>query len=191
MDGINNPMKIQDIFEGRDAPLYHGTSLFLAAVILTENTISAKTYHEDTRLMGLGGIPSFNDADDHSVYGVSLTRDYQKGLDFGDVVFEINQRKLSQTNKIIPFDFWAANLKNPSLRGNNPHKSADGYEFEEFCVGDIKPATKYITTIYMRHNRYNSLKRFPENAASFKVLENDQRFKIVENNRKVRTPQSY
>ena len=172
-------MKIQDLFEGRDAPLYHGTSLHTAALILTENVFRAKTAHEDSRLSGLGGNISFGSTGENQVYGVSLTREYQKGLDFGNVSFEIDQRRLAQTNKIIPFDFWGANLKSPSLRGHNPYKNADSYEFEEFCVGEIKPATKYIIAIYMKQNRYNFMKRFAENATDLKTLENDSRFKVV------------
>ena len=148
------------LVEGRDAPLYHGTHVGAALQILKTDAIAANSYHEASRMAGLGGDPSF-EKQASAIQGVSLTRSREQALhfDFGEVVFELDQRKLAQTNKLIPFDYWAAgHLDQPSLRGHNPYPGGDQNEAEEFCVGPIKPVSRYITAIYMSRKRqgYNS-----------------------------------
>jgi hypothetical protein len=144
------------LVEGRDAPLYHGTHLGAALEILRTNRIKANSYHEPSRLAGLGGMPSF-DKNADSVTGVSLTRSREQALhfDFGEIVFELDQRKLSYTHKLIPFDYWGAgHLNEPNMRGQ-PAISGDKNEAEEFCVGPISPANKYIMAIYMNRKRHS------------------------------------
>lgn len=150
-------MKYVELIEGRDAPLYHGTYLGAALRILATDTIEARSHHESARMAGLGGMPSFDDDKADLIRGVSLTRSRAQALhfDFGPIVFELDQRKLARTNKLIPFAYWGAgHLSEPSVRGHRP-KGVDPNEAEEFCVGAIKPATRYIIAIYYRRQQYN------------------------------------
>lgn len=150
--------------EGRDAPLYHGTHLAAALEILKNDTIEARSSHETSRIAALGGQPSLGQTTE-AIQGVSLTRSRDQALhfEFGEIVFELDQRKLSQTHKLIPFDYWSAgHLNEPSGRGHHlPH--TDKNEAEEFCVGAIKPASRYITAIYMSRRRYGyNTKHYPQ-----------------------------
>jgi hypothetical protein len=137
------------ITEGRDAPLYHGASFFGAISIIKANEIEAST-SQDRSVYTVSNRPS----GDHEqpVHGVSLTRNKRTAFDFGWVVFEIDQRKLAQTNRMLPLDYWSADdprSKKPTKRGPNQHPLGDRYESEEFCVGPIKPLNRYLKAIYM------------------------------------------
>jgi len=129
------------LIEGRDAPLYHGSSVAGALSILKGDEIWAGTQHQKSALSGLGR------KGDAPVFGVSLSRNMRTAFYFGAAVFEIDQRRLAQNYKIIPFDYWSAgNPKDISKRGKGP---GNQYEYEEFCVGSIKPLRRYLRAIHM------------------------------------------
>ena|SRR6185312_588459 len=181
-------MKLTEIFETssiltemRESFLYHGTHFKAALSILQDDEFKANSYHETSKLNGLGRAetnPFKTIATEAKVWGVSLTRSMDQGFYSGEVVFALDQRKLKQTNKIIPFDFWGATKpKEKAFRGHNPNPSGDKYEFEEFCVNAIKPASRYITAIYMTRSRHNyNLMNFPKYVAP---LFNHPLFKII------------
>lgn len=141
------------LFEGRDAPLYHGTSYSSAIKAIDGNRIDARTSHYDADL-GLEYIKNYS----HRKMGVSLSRNLTLAFGFGPVVFEINQRKLAQTFKLIPIDFWSlsdnVNNKNYSYRAhpdfNLKNNGGDRYEFEEFCIGAIEPLSRFLTAIRIK-----------------------------------------
>ncbi len=119
-------MRLHQITEGRDAPLYHGVRFDHAAKQLKENRIEGRT----TQRFWPGGRRL---KDDHPEYkdsfwlkGVSLTRDINYAKHWADIVYVIDQTKLSQRYKIIPFNWGYANAKS---RGQH-HKR----EREEFVV---------------------------------------------------------
>ena len=133
---------LEIINEGRDAPLYHGCSFFAATSIIQHDEIWAGTQHSSDKL--------YMDGEDEEIFGVSLSRSKSLSANFGPVVFEIDQRRLAQTRKIVPLDYWSAsNPRKPSLRGHNPHPGGDRYEFEEFCLGHIQPLSRYLLAIHM------------------------------------------
>lgn len=137
------------IIEGRDAPLYHGASFFAALSIIKADEISARTTI-DQSVLTVSKRPAV-DAE-QPIDGVSLTRDRAMAFDFGYVVFEIDQRKLSQTNRLLPIDYWAADdprSKKPTLRGPNQNPMGNRYEAEEFCIGPIKFLSRRLNAIYM------------------------------------------
>lgn len=140
-------MLLKDIFliEGRDAPLYHGTSLGNALKIIKGNEIWGGTQHDLNR-------------DDEPVFGVSLTRSKHLAQGFAGnngVVFELDQAKLVQNHKLVPIDYWAFhNPKKKSLRGLGPHVGGDRYEYEEFCVGSIEPLNRFLKAIHMTGKGY-------------------------------------
>lgn len=118
----------QPMTAGRDAPLYHGTSLDSAVRILDSNTIRGGSDYQ---------------SEEDAFYrqkGVSLTRDKRfaetwRGM---GVVFVLDQTKLDHDYKIRARDYF--------YNGFTKDKRS---EREEFVPGDIKNLTKYLRKIYI------------------------------------------
>lgn len=157
-------MRYLDIInEGRDAPLYHGTGIGAAILILQSNKIIART-EQDSRFLagyGLKSVKLPQGFDDSPVQGVSLSRSKAFAETFGEIVFELDQRKLAQTNKIVPYDFWsaAAPKNDPSQRSQRGY-GIRKYEYEEFCVGPIDPLSRYLIAIYMTQKKHDFVTRY-------------------------------
>lgn len=119
----------QFIVEGRDAPLYHSTSIENADQIIRTNRISSS--------MNLGAMPN-----------ISLTRDFRfaEGWRYNDVVFELNQAKLIQTNKIKPYNYFddKARRRNSSYEKFNFENQS-----EERAIRDIFPLDRCLTKIIL------------------------------------------
>jgi hypothetical protein len=170
--------------EGRDAPLYHGSGLVGAASIIKGNEIWGATQHEITALNNMGrGDPM----EDHpTMFGVSLSRNIRIARGFGDVVFELDQRKLAQTYKIIPHDYWSAgnpHSKKLSKRAQSTEKeNGDRYEYEEFVLGSIMPLKRYLTAIHITTKVFNtfeeSKKRRPEMSTCVSLVLNHPLLKV-------------
>jgi len=135
----------QYLEEGRDAPLYHGTDNTIK--VLDSNTLKGNNSHSYKTLMI--DKPGY-------ATGVSLTRNlkvasqFQKWADHTNyAILELDQRKLAQSHKIIPVNFWnGVNKKEPSRAKSLP-KQEVGSEYEEFVLGDIKNLDKYIKRIFI------------------------------------------
>lgn len=109
-----------DLVEGRDAPLYHGTSICNGANALHLNMLFASHAYED------------------DPFGVSLTRDLNVAKDFhGEVIFALDQRALAQRYKITPF---AATAHDGMYHG----KHTENAEYEEVVHGNIVPLDHYL-----------------------------------------------
>ena len=127
------------ITEGRDAPLYHGTSEIAAHHIIRDNCIKAETQHpsmysfvNDTRFS-------------RNEYGISLSRSLETAMAWRDaVVFEIDQRKLVQTHKVYPINVGAG-----WFNQNGTRSAKFEQLFEERVVGDIKPLDRYLLRIWV------------------------------------------
>jgi len=120
--------------EGRDAPLYHGTTLKFGMKILNMNELVSRRSWQDE-----GTSVSFSRNIKHARY---LT--IMKNAAEGHIIFELDQRKLAQRYKIVPVnDRKLTRDKRPmySHNGNN--------EFEERIKGDIKDVSKYILKLYI------------------------------------------
>lgn len=137
------------ITEGRDAPLYHGTTLYNAAAALDIDKLQTNTSDGDHR------------------NSISLTRnfDFAKhwamvncGVFRSATVLVLSQTKLAQTHRIFPHNYWAdphsltygaksspTRLTSVNTYGINSEPKAN--EFEEYLVKDIKPLSKYLTKI--------------------------------------------
>lgn len=119
-------MRYYQLTEGRDAPLYHGVRHNHAIEQIQRNRIEGRT----TQRFWPGGKrlqdnhPEYNDS--FWLKGVSLTRNFAYAKHWADVVYVIDQRKLSQRYKIVPFNWGYANAKN---RGPDPKR-----ETEEFVI---------------------------------------------------------
>jgi hypothetical protein len=128
--------------EGRDAPLYHGTTSSFAVSIIEGNSIKAHTDHFSKKV--------FNNIDHKHPHiknekGISLTRDVKFALSWPGkygIVFELDQRKLAQRHKLIPIKIEGV------LRGGNRNEYA--HMAEEFIIGDIKDLDKYLTKIIIK-----------------------------------------
>lgn len=121
----------QFIAEGRDAPIYHTSTLSDAAKIIKTNVLK----------MGNNG-------------SISFTREIRHAEWFNDVIFVLNQAKLAQNYKLIPI--WD---KKPELIGQPKtpmHMWKGSNEFEERIHGrDITDFDKYIVSILVKEKQMN------------------------------------
>lgn len=132
-------MFISDLLEGRDAPLYHGTSMWVAEEILSADALSAHTRHK---------LPLV----DKTVMGVSLSRSLRTSRRFGSVIFELDQSKLARKHRIVPIDYFHnrhSRTLDPDEVDPNYERRRGGYaEAEEFVVGDIKKLSRYLRAVH-------------------------------------------
>jgi len=131
-------MRHQQLIEGRDAPLWHGVAHYHSINQLNQNFIEGTTtqrFWPDGRRLK-DNHPDYRDS--FWLKGVSLTRDIKYAQGWGDIVYEIDQRALSQRYKIMPFN-WG--YSGHGIR-NQHHKR----EREEFVIlGRIyKSMTQFI-----------------------------------------------
>jgi hypothetical protein len=123
-------MNLQDLFENRSFPLYHGTSIFKASEIIKQNAILSATTHTRHPVFGK----------ENAVNGVSLTRSSIVAHRFGPVVFVLDQSKLRQKYRIEPMDYW-------HYEAGDNRRQYNYEEQEEFLVGTIAPLSRYLTAI--------------------------------------------
>lgn len=149
-------MLICDLFEGRDAPLYHGTAFYNARRILANNTFEAKTMQDHSRTT-------------KEIYGVSLTRDPRFAKTFGPVVFVLDQTKLRHNYKIMPVDYWGHS--NEISMGPQSQKKKGKYaEAEEFVVGPVTNADRYIMAINIDSKSLKSYQEAVINTDQLSIL---------------------
>lgn len=126
-------MRLFEMFnlsEGRDAPLFHGTSLFNADTALRENKLAARTEHF-TR-------------EEKTLTGVSLSRNMAVSENFGTVIFVLDQKKIAARHKMIPTDYWGFS---PAITNMSSRRRGEFAEAEEFVVGDLANLDRYIISI--------------------------------------------
>lgn len=99
----------QYLEEGRDAPLYHATDI-MSALSIIRYGFEPRTVHLSKKTLGL-----VNDVDDFGIEkvarGVSLTRSLPFAKSWGAVIFEIDQRQLTQRYKVIPIQYFLGHRK--------------------------------------------------------------------------------
>jgi len=154
--------------EGRDAPLYHGTSLHNAVLIMKNNKLLSNS---DTPLKSISFTRSIKAANHFVFHG--------KGENTC-VIFEVNQRKLTQRYKIEPYNFYnkASNAKITRFKGdlNNEWDFEGEYtvnEYEERIIAkEIKNISDYIIKIHIQTDLTleNMYKLYPDS-----VLAKDKR----------------
>lgn len=121
--------------EGRDAPLYHGTSLPKATWILHSNILEARATPQT--------INSFETFAKHKI--ISTSRSYRFAQEWASargVVFELNQSIIAQTNRIGPHNFF-----NDSARNYGGTVSAGFNQHEEAIIGDLNPLSRYLLKV--------------------------------------------
>lgn len=117
-------MRYQQLIEGRDAPLYHGVAHRNAIQQLQQDFIQGLTnqrFWPDGRRL----------RDNHLEYedsfwlrGISTTRDQNYAKDWADVVYVLDQSKLTQRYKVIPYNWGYSNSRN-----NKPDPKREREEF--------------------------------------------------------------
>lgn len=117
------------MLEGRDAPLYHGTQISNFIDILKTDTLKpGRIYNRDNKAGREHG-------------SISLSRNKNVAIEYGDVVFTLDQSKLSDNYKIIPVGDFENKLDATSARKINDGKA------EEIITEPITPLHKYIKKI--------------------------------------------
>jgi len=130
----------QYLEEGRDAPLFHATSIGNFENMLEEKMIIAETMHK------ING---------KNTKGISLTRSFKYAVAFSggfksgsDIIIEFDQRKLNQKHKIIPVNYdYMMDKKNPTRYAGKLGSYGES-EYEEFVVGSIRNPNLYITKVH-------------------------------------------
>lgn len=86
-------MKIIDLHEGRDSPLYHGTTVYQFLSIYRDNTLWGRNTPDS-----MGHIRSIRTSRDWFV-----AAEHGQDMDVSGVVIVLNQTKLAQRYKIVPY----------------------------------------------------------------------------------------
>ena len=124
-------MRLIDLQEGRDAPLYHGTSMMNFIAIMATNELSGSDPMDDIGITQLS---------------VRLTRDLSMGKKFAHLdrktyggILVLDQTKLAQNYKMFPF----------SDNNIGATRDTNNSESEEVVVTDnIFPLSKFLTGYY-------------------------------------------
>lgn len=120
------------INEGRDSSLYHTMSFEKAIDVLMNDKMPARWMHE---IPGLGKI-----------LGNSFTR--SKNLNwYGNLKIEVDEKVLSQNNRIIPLDGERVFMHSLKSSKRLPIGRLDNPLAEEFVVGDIKNLHRAIKKV--------------------------------------------
>lgn len=153
---ISNTIK-----EGRDAYLYHGTSLGHALLILHDNKI-------------------YGTREQNEAYGTRTSRNYRMARLFGTfwervypVVFVLDQAKLVHNHKILPY------------RDHDPSGYPRPDESEEIIIGDLTNLSTYLISINIDPNHLNDAMNKNEWKDTFIEDNKDQNNDIYINRRQV------
>lgn len=150
--------------EGRDAPLYHGTTAANAVAILQSNILKPHLDKYDTR--DKRPFVAFSRSAQHSAQFV------RQIIDKFPVVLEFNQAKLSQRYTIKPiadspsYDefeglFTSKERKKLAHRKTPMFRKIGGLnEFEERIYSEVHPVSKYLTEIKVLKEDYNKLPEY-------------------------------
>jgi hypothetical protein len=154
-----------ELQEGRDAPLYHATSVGAAEAILSADTLEART---DQRVDG------------RTVWGVSLTRTPDFSEQWADVKFGNNQpivtlvldqASIARTNRMVPLD-WFQTYNPEVVRaeidaktfGDSPYRRRQWPHMkdEEFVVGPIRNVGQRLLRIDWTPDAVQTVRKNPE-----------------------------
>ena len=166
------------IIEGRDAPLYHGTSVDNARSIIIDGGILPKTFQNSytllkspyalspglsRQLVGKSGDHNNSLKHNRRVYGISLSRslnfsrkwagEYEGTI--GYCVFVLDQRKITQRFEIKAYNFYNSKTRMKPLKKKNifgAEVNDDTNEYEEFIITTKMLPIRYVTAILCSTN---------------------------------------
>ena len=138
-------MELRDLFEAREAPLYHYMDYEKSMDVFGRDEMHAYWRHT---------IPGMGD-----VKGNSFSRNPRFGYPGRPVKLTVDQAKLAQTNKIVPLDGemifrgWGGIGKPRPGHADRIMNSRPGHSqlAEEFVVGDINRLHRCITNIELQN----------------------------------------
>jgi hypothetical protein len=138
----------QYLEEGRGGFLYHATTTIRVYKILKKNKMLGGTY--DLHRMLNNKKQKRN---------ISFTRSLKYALSghFGNIILELDQRKLAQRYKIVPYSFFTQRGRGIPGEGVRPNDEFEN-QFEEAVLGDINNVDKYLTKIIL--NDYEEFKNY-------------------------------
>jgi len=141
------PVQLGDLFEVREASLYHGTSVFAAIKVIANDMIGPSTDP-----LRLHGYPD-------GTRGASLSRSRKVALSFGSVVFELDPRIVRQHTRVVPFDYWAgsAEVTNGIYRRRHYTPDVNTAEAEEFAIDGVRKLSRCLRTIWIKRNHRRAL----------------------------------
>jgi hypothetical protein len=128
----------ESYLDSSKAPLYHYTDIYTFFKILNDNKLNVGFFE--------------NPFLDSSVKFVSLSRN--PDLDFTyykfnlDVVIELDNNKLRNNYKLIPYDFFIKSEKTKYSKFDTRRK--EPFEFEEVILEDINNIISYILSVNFR-----------------------------------------
>lgn len=143
--------------ESRSAPLYHGTTMSGLEGML-KTGIEPRTLHSNTRHMWVSNHkikwnigPGFDGKDKYDVEkyakGVSLSRNMKFSGQFSSgVVLELDQRRLAQRYKIVPFQYFA-NSRARAYETSSSSKVRN--EYEEFVITNKSIPFSFVNRIWI------------------------------------------
>ena len=129
------------LMEAREAPLFHGLHAHYAITAFMRDRLEGKTEHSSRNLMVDGGEKPY------AVRGLCLSKSFKVSSEFGSVIFEFDQSKLSSRFRIIP-------VSDMFFAGRGHADGSGGHEAEEFLVGNISPLSKYLIAIHVQKDRF-------------------------------------
>lgn len=116
----------QKVTAGRDAPLYHSTTLANAAAILRDNEINT------------------NDSVDQTV-SLTRNRSFAEAFRGGGVVFVLDQAKLARKVKLEPYDYWSLSDMDEGDKDTERRRN----EAEERINGNLSNLDSFLLQIYL------------------------------------------
>ncbi len=134
---------MSDLFEARQAPLYHFMARGKVLDVLRTDTLTAAWTHE---------------IDGRDLTGTSLTRNAKLNWGNSIVRLTLDQDRLSRRFKIIPLDGERAFRRTRGFpddgpdRVKNSERKRDLTLSEEFLIGNVPSLHVYVTDVYFFTN---------------------------------------
>lgn len=142
--------------ESRSAPLYHGTNMRGLEGIFKDG-IEPRTLHSNTRHMwvtnhevkwpvGYGSDEKGYEVEKYA-RGVSLSRNMRFSSQFSSgIVLELDQRRLAQRYKIVPFQYFADSRARAYETSSSPKVRN---EYEEFVITNKSIPFSFVNRIWI------------------------------------------
>lgn len=142
------------LLEARMAPLYHATELYGFGLIAAGNILK-RGFERKQHIHAKDGKI------------ISMTRNLTFAKNWGSVVLQFDQQRLTQRYKIVPYNFFGVPAEGKDARARHfPEKSSESptskrdfnflNQFEESVLQDIKDPFRYVTKIYVHEGTYTS-----------------------------------
>ena len=124
--------------EGRDAPLYHATSIYRAIQILKNGGFKADFAFDDNSSISTTRDPRLR----------YYCKDEEDIIGIAPIQFVLDQAKIAKRFKIKPFDYWDGGARWPSKEQNEINQGVRNHEAEERISSKSLPLS-YVKEIWI------------------------------------------